>query len=121
MLARNLKEAEMNLDPTGLGKMKISLQMSEEGVVRINMIVQQGETKDLVYESMNRLREVMQQGGITLGESSVEHQESWAQNSQNGETSRANDQTFGRINGSEHEDSINVSVKVSDRAVDYFA
>ncbi len=111
----------MNLDPTGLGKMKISLQMSEEGVVRINMIVQQGETKDLVYESMNRLREVMQQGGITLGESSVEHQESWAQNSQNGETSRANDQTFGRINGSEHEDSINVSVKVSDRAVDYFA
>lgn len=121
MLARNLKEAEMNLDPTGLGKMKISLQMSEDGVVRINMIVQQGETKDLVYESMNRLREVMQQGGITLGESSVEHQESWAQNSQNGETSRANDQTFGRINGSEHEDSINVSVKVSDRAVDYFA
>ena len=121
MLARNLKEAEMNLDPTGLGKMKISLQMSEEGVVRINMIVQQGETKDLVYESMNRLREVMQQGGITLGESSVEHQESWAQNSQNGETSRANDQTVGRINGSEHEDSINVSVKVSDRAVDYFA
>ena len=121
MLARNLKEAEMNLDPTGLGKMKISLQMSEEGVVRINMIVQQGETKDLVYESMNRLREVMQQGGITLGESSVEHQESWAQNSQNGETSRANDQTFGRINGSEHEDSINVSVKVYDRAVDYFA
>lgn len=121
MLARNLKEAEMNLDPTGLGKMKILLQMSEEGVVRINMIVQQGETKDLVYESMNRLREVMQQGGITLGESSVEHQESWAQNSQNGETSRANDQTFGRINGSEHEDSINVSVKVYDRAVDYFA
>lgn len=121
MLAKNLKEAELNLDPVGLGKMKISLQLSEDGVARVNMIVQQSETKDLVYESLHKLREFMEQKGFSLGDSSVEQQEQWAQNSQNGETSQTNDQTFDKIADNEQVDSINVSVSLSDQAVDYFA
>ena len=123
MLAKNLKEAELNLDPAGLGKMKISLQLSEDGVARVNMIVQQSETKDLVYESMNKLREFMERQGFSLGDSSVEQQESWAQNSQNGETSHTKEKTFGRIaeNGREESVELNMDINVSERTVDYFA
>lgn len=125
MIARNMKEAELNLDPVGLGKMKITINMSDDGIARVNMVVQQGETKDIINDSMSRLKSYFEQQGLTLGESSVEHQESWGDRSQNSGSNQTNGQTSAKIDnlieGSAENEGITISVSSSEQAVDYFA
>ncbi len=126
MLSRNVREAEINLDPTGLGKMKITVNMSDDAIARVSMIVQQSETRELVSDSLSRLRFLLGQQGISLGESSVEQQNSWGGRSQNEGSSATKEFTSDKISGGDADDADFTAggvrmVEVSDREVDYYA
>ncbi len=125
MMAKNLKEAEINLDPVGLGKMKITVNVSDEGIARVNMVVQQSETRDLVNDSLSRLKTYMEQQGLLLGESSVEQHQSWGDRSQNNRSNQTNDTTSDKIGdlveGSSDGEEIVFNASLSEQTVDYFA
>lgn len=126
MLSRNLREAQIDLDPVGLGKMKIVVNVNDDGIARINMVVQQSETKDLISDSLGRLKTFLEQQGLSLGESSVEQQQSWGDRSQNNRSDQTKGATSDKINNLADMDSlpgdeIVFQSSVAKRAVDYFA
>lgn len=126
MLSKNVREAEINLDPTGLGKMKIVINMSEDAMARVSMVVQQNETRELINDSMSRLRSMLEQQGIALEESSVEQQNSWGDRSQNRGSSETKEFTSDKISHDNDDGTGFIaegagSADVSEREVDYYA
>jgi flagellar hook-length control protein FliK len=73
MLNLNLKEAEVRLDPPELGAMQIRLRSDAEQA-QINFIVQNQAAKEMLEQTMGKLKEMLAEQGIELGESSVSEQ-----------------------------------------------
>ncbi|MDE3271174.1 flagellar hook-length control protein FliK [Pseudoalteromonas sp. G4] len=73
LLNLNLKEAEIRLDPPELGSMQIRIRSDAEQA-QINFVVQSQQAKEMLEQSMGRLREMLAEQGINLGESNVSEQ-----------------------------------------------
>ncbi len=71
MLNLNNKEAEIRLDPPELGSMQIRVRSDAEQA-QINFVVQNQQAKEMLEQSLPRLRDMLAQQGINLGESSIE-------------------------------------------------
>ncbi|MBZ6066153.1 flagellar hook-length control protein FliK [Aeromonas schubertii] len=82
MLADKLQQAELQLDPVGLGKMKIHLQMGQDQQVSVHFVVQHGQTREMLEQSMPRLREMLAGQGIQLGQTQVQYSQQGQQQGQ---------------------------------------
>ncbi|MBS3798813.1 flagellar hook-length control protein FliK [Pseudoalteromonas sp. BDTF-M6] len=67
------QEAEIRLDPPELGSMQVRVR-SEGEQAHINFVVQNQQAKEALEQSMPRLRELLAQQGLALGEAQVEQQ-----------------------------------------------
>lgn len=74
MLADKLQQAEIQLDPLGLGKMKIQIQMGADNQANVHFVVQHGQTREMLEQAMPRLRDMMAGQGIQLGQTQVQQQ-----------------------------------------------
>ncbi len=86
--------AEIRLDPPELGSMQVRVNISGD-TANVNFVVQTQHAKDALTEAENRLRDMLAEQGITLGESFVQQQDAqqgegeeghFAGKSQHGET-----------------------------------
>lgn len=68
--ARNAM-AEIRLDPPELGSMQVRVNVSGEAAT-VNFVVQSQHAKDALADTMPKLREMLQEQGISLGESTVQ-------------------------------------------------
>lgn len=87
MLADKLQQAEIQLDPLGLGKMKIQIQMGADSQANVNFVVQHGQTREMLEQAMPRLRDMLAGQGIQLGQTQVQ-QQSQQQSQQQGQPSQ---------------------------------
>ncbi|MFB2871116.1 flagellar hook-length control protein FliK [Aeromonas jandaei] len=74
MLADKLQQAEIQLDPIGLGKMKIQIQLDASSQASVHFVVQHGQTREMLEQAMPRLRDMLAGQGIQLGQTQVQHQ-----------------------------------------------
>ncbi|UNU31869.1 flagellar hook-length control protein FliK [Aeromonas hydrophila] len=74
MLADKLQQAEIQLDPLGLGKMKIQIQMGSDSQANVHFVVQHGQTREMLEQAMPRLRDMLAGQGIQLGQTLVQQQ-----------------------------------------------
>lgn len=95
LLSINNKEAEIRLDPPEMGSMQIRIRSDAEQA-HINFVVQNQQAKEALEQSMPRLREMLAQQGIELGESSIQQGNSQSDTGgdgqQNGRGQQANQQ-----------------------------
>ncbi|ATL93241.1 beta-cystathionase [Aeromonas sp. CU5] len=82
MLAEKLQQAEIQLDPLGLGKMKIQIQIGADSQANVHFVVQHGQTREMLEQSMPRLREMLAGQGIQLGQTQVQQQSQQQQQQQ---------------------------------------
>lgn len=75
MLSINNKEAEIRLDPPEMGSMQIRIRSDAEQA-QINFVVQNQQAKEALEQSLPKLREMLAQQGIELGESSISYGDS---------------------------------------------
>ncbi|WP_372832825.1 flagellar hook-length control protein FliK, partial [Pontibacterium sp.] len=75
MTAQNNQVAEIQLDPPELGSLKVRLQVGQDQV-SVSFVSPHASVRDAVEQSMPRLREMLEQQGLNLGESSVNDQSS---------------------------------------------
>ncbi|KZN70532.1 flagellar hook-length control protein FliK [Pseudoalteromonas luteoviolacea] len=120
MINLNNKEAEIRLDPAELGSMQIRIRSDAEQA-QINFVVQNQQAKELLEESMPKLREMLEEQGIELGESNIQQQSEGNSNDDDGEQ-----QGHGKLanEASEAQNNKEQSVtsrKQSDSAIDYYA
>ncbi|MFQ2084297.1 flagellar hook-length control protein FliK [Aeromonas veronii] len=74
MLAEKLQQAEIQLDPLGLGKMKIQILMGSDSQANVHFVVQHGQTREMLEQAMPRLRDMLAGQGIQLGQTQVQQQ-----------------------------------------------
>ncbi len=73
MTAQGNQVAEIQLDPPELGSLKVRLQVGQDQV-SVSFSSPHASVRDAVEQSMPRLREMMEEQGLNLGESSVSDQ-----------------------------------------------
>lgn len=74
MVNQNNLQADIRLDPPDLGAMKVRVSLSGE-TASVNIAVQSQQAKDLLDSAAPRLRELLEEQGIQLGQSSVEQEQ----------------------------------------------
>ncbi|WP_281546651.1 flagellar hook-length control protein FliK [Pseudoalteromonas sp. PAR1] len=121
LLNINNKEAEIRLDPPEMGSMQIRIRSDAEQA-QINFVVQNQQAKEALEQSMPRLREMLAQQGIELGESSI--QQGSPEQQQDGEPGQ------GQLAGNQHSEeqqqevtaqSAETSRQQSSSSIDYYA
>jgi flagellar hook-length control protein FliK len=73
MLSKNLKNIDIRLDPPELGKMHIRMNISGDSAT-VHFTVANQQVRDALEGSMPRLREMLAQQGVQLGETGVQQQ-----------------------------------------------
>ncbi|CAM4077130.1 flagellar hook-length control protein FliK [Pseudoalteromonas ostreae] len=123
LLSINNKEAEIRLDPPEMGSMQIRIRSDAEQA-QINFVVQNQQAKEALEQSMPRLREMLAQQGIELGESSIQQGSSQSgtggDGQQNGRGQQANQQQNEEESGLTQQP-IPGSGQQSSSSIDYYA
>ncbi len=78
MMSKNLKNIDIRLDPPELGRMQIRMNMNGDGAT-VHFTVANQQARDALEQSMPRLREMLAQQGVQLGDTSVQQQSSGQQ------------------------------------------
>ena len=121
LLNINNKEAEIRLDPPEMGSMHIRIRSDAEQA-QINFVVQNQQAKEALEQSMPRLREMLAQQGIELGESSIQQGESGAQQDpQQGQGNLAGNQHEEESQTSTAATNVETSRQQSSSSIDYYA
>ncbi|MGD8173337.1 flagellar hook-length control protein FliK [Vibrio sp. TRT 21S02] len=79
MMSKNLKNIDIRLDPPELGRLQIRMNMNGDGAA-VHFTVANQQARDIIEQSMPRLREMLAQQGVQLGDTSVQQQSSGQQN-----------------------------------------
>ena len=93
MLSQGMQKAEIRLDPAELGSMQIRLQMNQEQQVSVQIQVQNPQAREALEQTMPRLREMLQQQGIELGQNQVSQQNQGSASQQGGGQTMAGGQS----------------------------
>lgn len=124
MLSINNKEAEIRLDPPEMGSMQIRIRSDAEQA-QINFVVQNQQAKEALEQSMPRLREMLAQQGLELGESTISYGQSGGENPDQSDggtqAGLANNES---VNGENDEQANSVSQssrQQSSSSIDYYA
>ncbi|MDO6686212.1 MULTISPECIES: flagellar hook-length control protein FliK [unclassified Agarivorans] len=124
MLSQGMQKAEIRLDPAELGSMHIRLQMNQEQQVSVQIQVQNPQAREALEQTMPRLREMLQQQGIELGQSQV-NQQNQGNASQHGQGQNAGSGLAGNIDNIDDVGEQDLSALVANQAnsdgIDFYA
>jgi len=124
MLSINNKEAEIRLDPPEMGSMQIRVRSDAEQA-QINFVVQNQQAKEALEQTMPRLREMLAQQGLELGESTISYGQSGSENAEQNEPSSGEQLTKNELLNSADDEQKNSSEQTSERqtasSIDYYA
>ncbi|WP_319781825.1 flagellar hook-length control protein FliK [Oceanisphaera sp. IT1-181] len=65
VVSQNLQEADIKLNPSEFGAMRIQIRM-EQGEVQVQFVASHPQARELLEQAMPRLREMLQQQGMNL-------------------------------------------------------
>jgi flagellar hook-length control protein FliK len=127
MMSKNLKNIDIRLDPPELGRMQIRMNMNGD-LANVQITVSNPAARDLIEQTMPRLREMLAQNGVALAEASVQQQSSRGGQAQQGADQQrgsggqfAGSQGSGIEGGVEDEPTIQVSTSSPEQGISYFA
>lgn len=83
MVNQNNLTADIRLDPPELGSMKVKVQVNGEAAT-VNFVVQSQQARDVFEQNAPRLKELLEEQGIQLGQSSVQQEQNGSE-TQDGE------------------------------------
>lgn len=114
---QNLRVANIQLDPPELGALQIRLQVGADQQVSVSFTSPHGNVRDAVEQSIPRLREMLEEQGLSLGESSVNDQSGQG----SGDAQEGSDAGQGQYLASEGEPLPEQTAQGSVSLVDYYA
>ena len=124
MLSINNKEAEIRLDPPEMGSMQIRVRSDAEQA-QINFVVQNQQAKEALEQSIPRLREMLAQQGLELGESTISYGQSGGENAEQNESGAGEQLAKNGAANSESDEPSNSPEQTSEQqtssSIDYYA
>ena len=122
---QKLQRFDITLDPPEFGNMQVRVNLQGEQA-SVNFIVQNQQAKDALEQNMHRLREMLSEQGVDVGDANVK-QQNQQQNNDEQKSPQNNDSNTALINSAqkdEHNIQLTLSAKLSDSSttsVDYYA
>lgn len=110
MMSKNLKQLDIRLDPPELGRMQIRMTMNND-VANVHFTVANPQAREMIEQTLPRLREMLAQQGMQLADSSVQQQASGQQQRQYAADGQGNGQQSGRF-ASGSEENLEADVKL---------
>ena len=122
---QKLQRFDITLDPPEFGNMQVRVNLQGEQA-SVNFIVQNQQAKDALEQNMHKLRDMLSEQGVDVGDANVE-QQNQQQNNDEQKSPQNNDSNTALINSAqkdEHNIQLTLSAKLSDSSttsVDYYA
>ncbi|MBR9875714.1 MAG: flagellar hook-length control protein FliK [Vibrionaceae bacterium] len=126
MMSKNLKSLDIRLDPPELGRMQIRMTMNSD-VANVHFTVSNPQARDIIEQTLPRLREMLAQQGMQLADSSVQQQNSGQQQRGYSAAEQNKQDSFGRgFSGQTDEDfdggvELNVNVTAPHDGISFYA
>ena len=74
MAGQKWQEAEIQLEPQGMGKIRVQLSIDQEQQTNVQFMVQHSQAKEALDQSLPRLREILTQHGLQPRQTQVQQQ-----------------------------------------------
>lgn len=95
MISQKLQRFDITLDPPELGNMQVRVNLQGEQAV-VSFLVQSQQTKDALEQNMHKLRDLLAEQGVDVGDANVEQQSQQSANDE-GSTAQSNNHSEGNI------------------------
>lgn len=102
MVSQKLQQFDIKLDPPEFGNMQIRVNLQGEQAA-VNFVVQNQQAKDALEQNMHKLRDMLAEQGVDVGDANVEQQNQ--QNTQGEEQGEQQDSTGSSLNNNAEKDS----------------
>lgn len=113
MMSKNLKNLDIRLDPPELGRMQIRITMNSD-LTNVHFSVTNPQARDIIEQTLPRLREMLAQQGMQLAESSVQQQSSGQQQSGYAAAEQNRQGTVGRgFSSGQSDDNIDADIELN--------
>ncbi|ATD26707.1 flagellar hook-length control protein FliK [Vibrio cholerae] len=125
MMSKNLKNIDIRLDPPELGRMHIRMNMQGDGAT-VHFTVANQHAREALEQTMPRLREMLAQQGVQLGDTSVQQQSAGQQQRYTGQEQSGFGQSARneRLNSEENLDTdikLDLNVATKRDGISYYA
>ncbi|HCJ7260897.1 TPA: flagellar hook-length control protein FliK [Vibrio cholerae] len=125
MMSKNLKNIDIRLDPLELGRMHIRMNMQGDGAT-VHFTVANQHAREALEQTMPRLREMLAQQGVQLGDTSVQQQSAGQQQRYTGQEQSGFGQSARneRLNSEENLDTdikLDLNVATKRDGISYYA
>lgn len=120
MANSQIQEAKITLNPEKLGPVQIKLHVDKDQMVHVSMHAQQGTTREAMENALPRLREMLEQAGISFGSLDVGDQAQFEQNQQE-QNASAEQVAENDLNDESSEEKTAILAPKTDNIVDYYA
>ncbi|WP_085298111.1 flagellar hook-length control protein FliK [Cognaticolwellia mytili] len=122
MINQKIQQIEIQLDPPEMGNVHVRVNLQNEQAA-VQFIVQNPQAKDALEQNMGKLRDMLAESGVDVGDSNIEQRQPGEQSEtsfgENGASDQNNDNAEQEFNES-HQQVVNM-VKASSTGVDYYA
>jgi len=120
MVNQKIKQLEIRLDPPELGSMQVKLNLQNEQAV-VNFVVQNQQAKEALEQNMDKLKEMLSQSGVDVGDANIEQRDPQSQEQDElaGQSKHQGSFTNDTENGEMNLSGENL-YKASSTGVDYF-
>ena len=125
MISQKLQRFDITLDPPELGNMQVRVNLQGEQAV-VSFLVQSQQTKEALEQNMHKLRDLLAEQGVDVGDANVEQQSQQSAN-EDGSTAQSNNHTEDNIDNMAEENDVvshTLSAQMIDSStasVDYYA
>lgn len=122
MISQKLQQADITLDPPELGNVQVRINLQGDAAA-VNFVVQNSQAKDALEQHMNKLRDMLSESGVDVGDANVRQQQQESGQSgdgaQDGSTGQLAEQSAQELT----EEALLASrlVKASATGVDFYA
>ncbi|MBW3696373.1 flagellar hook-length control protein FliK [Vibrio sp. T187] len=111
MMSKNLKNLDIRLDPPELGRMQIRMTMNND-VANVHFTVTNPQAREIIEQTIPRLREMLAQQGMQLSDSSVQQQASGQQQGGYNTAESNGDEGSNRTNGVQGDENLDTDINL---------
>jgi len=119
MISQKLQQFDIRLDPPELGNVHVRVNLQSEQAV-VNFMVQNQQAKEAFEENLNKLKDMLAEHGVDVGDANVEQQSQQSDESETGSNFNNQKQNENKQESAETVLSANL-FKSSSSNIDYYA
>ncbi len=122
MINQKIQQVDIQLDPPEMGNIHVRVNLQNEQAA-VQFIVQNQQAKEALEQNIGKLREMLAENGVDVGDANIEQRQAQEQNDNGFNGQNGNDSSCGVADGgsNENEHAVANVLKVSSTGVDYYA